>query len=405
MSIKLSFWVRPSQKNQDRKTPIYLRIQLDTVRTEYSVGCYVLLSNWDKKSQKVKGYSDEADSINGKLDALKTRALKIANELMISGEPFNAFTLKDKLVNGISKSATFDEIMNEYLEKMISLKGKGYAQPTIIKYKNTQLRVSQYVKKRFKRNTLYLYELDYAFIDGFETFLKTEYNNSNTTCAKHYQRISRVVRIALNKGYINKYPFGEYKPKIDKTPLVYLTYEEIKKIEALHFDIPRMEMVRKIFLFTCYSGLSFKEMENLTPSNVITSDSTTFWLSMTRQKTKKPYKVVLLPQAHQLIHELQEYKSHIKKGRLLPMISNQKYNSYLKSLGDAAEIPKQITSHTGRKSFSIGIALRSSVSIDLLSALLGHQSIRTTLTYYAKVTDEVMIDGVKNLAEQLKKMN
>jgi hypothetical protein len=187
MSIKLSFWVRPSQKNQDRKTPIYLRIQLDTVRTEYSVGCYVLLSNWDKKSQKVKGYSDEADSINGKLDALKTRALKIANELMISGEPFNAFTLKDKLVNGISKSATFDEVMNEYLEKMISLKGKGYAQPTIIKYKNTQLRVSQYVKKRFKRNTLYLYELDYAFIDGFETFLKTEYNNSNTTCAKHYQ--------------------------------------------------------------------------------------------------------------------------------------------------------------------------------------------------------------------------
>jgi len=213
-----------------------------------------------------------------------------------------------------------------------------------------------------------------------------------------------VVRIAINKGYINKYPFGDYKPKIDKTPLVYLTYEEIKKIEALHFDIPRMEMVKKIFLFTCYSGLSFKEMENLKPDNVISSDGETFWLSMVRQKTKKPYKVVLLPQAHQLIKELQEYTSHIKKGKLLPMISNQKYNSYLKTLADAAGIPKPITSHSGRKSFSIGIALRSSVSIELLSALLGHSSIRVTTDYYAKVTDEIMIDGVKNLAEQLKRL-
>jgi len=323
---------------------------------------------------------------------------------LLSGEPFNPFTLKDRLVNGLTRAVTFDDVMNEYLEKMKSLKGKSYAQPTIIKYKNSQLRVSQYVKKRYKRNHIYLYELDYDFIDGFETFLKVEFNNSNTTCAKHFQRISRVVRIAINKGYINKYPFGDYKPKIDKTPLVYLTYEEIKKIEALHFDIPRMEMVKKIFLFTCYSGLSFKEMENLKPDNVISSDGETFWLSMVRQKTKKPYKVVLLPQAHQLIKELQEYTSHIKKGKLLPMISNQKYNSYLKTLADAAGIPKPITSHSGRKSFSIGIALRSSVSIELLSALLGHSSIRVTTDYYAKVTDEIMIDGVKNLAEQLKKL-
>jgi len=404
MSIKLSFWIRSSQKNNQKKAPIYLRIQQDEVRTHLATGEYVNPLAWDKKAQRIKGNSEEAEAINGKMDALKARALKITNELLLSGEPFNPFTLKDRLVNGLTRAVTFDDVMNEYLEKMKSLKGKSYAQPTIIKYKNSQLRVSQYVKKRYKRNHIYLYELDYDFIDGFETFLKVEFNNSNTTCAKHFQRISRVVRIAINKGYINKYPFGDYKPKIDKTPLVYLTYEEIKKIEALHFDIPRMEMVKKIFLFTCYSGLSFKEMENLKPDNVISSDGETFWLSMVRQKTKKPYKVVLLPQAHQLIKELQEYTSHIKKGKLLPMISNQKYNSYLKTLADAAGIPKPITSHSGRKSFSIGIALRSSVSIELLSALLGHSSIRVTTDYYAKVTDEIMIDGVKNLAEQLKRL-
>ena len=404
MSVKLSFWVRPSQKNHQGKCPIYLRVQQNNVRTQYSIGEYINLSNWDKKGQKVKGNGEEAEAMNGKLDSLKARALKIYNELLLSGEPFNPFTIKDRLVNGLVNAYTFNDLMEEYIQKMTSLKGKSYSQPTIIKYRNSQLRINQYVKKRFKRNDLFLYELDFAFIDGFETFLKTEFNNSNTTCAKHYQRISRVVRIALSKGYINRFPFSDYKPKIDKSPLVYLTFEEVKKIEAKVFSLPRLEMVKKIFLFSCYSGLSFKEMENLKPKNIITSDDEVFWLNMTRQKTGKPYKVVMLPQAHQLIKDLQEYSGHIQTGRLLPIMSNQKYNAYLKEVADICGIPKVLTSHVGRKTFSIGLALRSNVSIELLSALLGHSSIRVTTDYYAKVTDESMIDGVKNLAEQLKKM-
>jgi integrase/recombinase XerD len=404
MSVKLSFWVRPSQKNNQGKCPVYLRIQQNNVRTQYSIGEYINLSMWDKKAQKVKGNSQEAEAMNGKLDSLKARALKIFNELLLSGEPFNPFTIKDRLVNGIVQSYTFNDLMDEYIEKMKSLKGKSYSQPTIIKYRNSQLRINEYVKKKYKRNDIYLYELDYDFIDGFETFLKTEFNNSNTTVAKHYQRVSRVVRIALNKGYINRFPFGEYKPKIDKSPLVYLTFEEVKKIEEKEFRIPRLEMVKKIFLFSCYSGLSFKEMENLKPKNIITSDGEVFWLSMTRQKTGRPYKVVLLPQAYDLIQQLQEYTSHIAPGKLLPIMSNQKYNAYLKEVADICGIPKALTSHVGRKTFSIGLALRSSVSIELLSALLGHSSIRVTTDYYAKVTDEIMINGVKNLAEQLKKL-
>lgn len=404
MSVKLSFWIRSSQKTNQRKAPIYLRIQQGDIRTHHSLGEYINLSTWDKKAQRIKGNGIETEAINGKLDAVKARALKIYNELLISGEPFNPHSIKDRLVNGSIKAMTFDELMEEHIQKMIALKDKSYSQPTIIKYRNSQLRVSEYIKKRFKRNDIYLYELDYDFIKEFESFLKIEYNNSNTTCAKHFQRISRVVRIALNRGFINRYPFGEYKPKIDKTEIVYLTYEEIQKIEAKIFSIPRLEMVKKVFLFSCFSGLSFKEMENLEPKNIITSDGEVYWLSMIRQKTKKQYKVVLLPQAYQLLQDMKVYESHIPKGKLVPIMSNQKYNSYLKEIADHCGIPKVLTSHVGRKSFSIGIALRSSVSIELLSALLGHSSIRVTTDYYTKITDEIMIDGVKNLADQLKKL-
>jgi integrase len=406
MSVKLSIWIRPSEKNVEKKTPIYLRIQLKGVRTEYSIGESITLKEWDKNKQKVKGFSAQAEAVNGKIGAIKARALKIYNELLLSGEPFNTHTIKDRLINGLSKAITFDELMDEYLEKMKSLKGQGYSQPTIIKYRNSQLRVSQFIKKKYKRNYIYLYELDFDFIDGFETFLKTEYNNSNTTCKKHYDRISKIVRIALNKGYINRFPFTGYKIKLDKTPLVYLTYEEVQKIEEKKFDIDRLEHCRLLALLGCYSGLSFSEMANLEPKHIITSDGEVYWISMIRQKTKRPYRVVLLPQAYNYIQELQKFKKGRRdQNKLIPMFSNQKYNSYLKEIADLCSIPKKITTHALRKTFTIGIALRQNVSIELISALLGHSSIRVTTDYYAKITDEIMIEGVKKLSDQLKKTN
>jgi integrase len=406
MSVKLSIWIRPSEKNVEKKTPIYLRIQLKTVRTEYSIGESISLKEWDKQKQRVKGFSAQAEAVNGKIGAIKARTLKIYNELLLSGEPFNAHTIKDRLVNGLSKAITFDELMDEYLEKMKSLKGQSYSQPTIIKYRNSQLRVSQYIKKKYRRNYIYLYELDFDFIDGFETFLKTEFNNSNTTCKKHYDRISKIVRIALNKGYINRFPFTGYKIKLDKTPLVYLTYEEVKQIEAKKFDIDRLEHCRLLALLGCYSGLSFSEMSNLEPKHIISSDGEVYWINMVRQKTKRPYRVVLLPQAYNYIQELQRFKKGLRdQSKLIPMFSNQKYNSYLKEIADLCNIPKKLTTHALRKTFTIGIALRQNVSIELISALLGHSSIRVTTDYYAKITDEIMIEGVKNLADQLDKFN
>ena len=131
MSIKLTIWIRPSEKNVDKKTPIYLRIQLRSIRTEYSIGEAVTLKEWDNKRQKVKGYSAQAEAVNGKIGAIKARTLKIYNELLLSGEPFNAHTVKYRLVNVLSKAITFDELMDEYLTKMKSLKGQSYSQPTI----------------------------------------------------------------------------------------------------------------------------------------------------------------------------------------------------------------------------------------------------------------------------------
>ena len=180
----------------------------------------------------------------------------------------------------------------------------------------------------------------------------------------------------------------------------------MKQIEAKKFDIDRLEHCRLLALLGCYSGLSFSEMANLEPKHIVSSDGEVYWISMVRQKTKRPYRVVLLPQAYNYIQELQRFKKGSRdQSKLIPMFSNQKYNSYLKEIADLCGIPKKLTTHALRKTFTIGIALRQNVSIELISALLGHSSIRVTTDYYAKITDEIMIEGVKSLADQLDKFN
>lgn len=109
MSIKLSFWIRPSEKNVDKKTPIQLRIQLKAFRTEYSIGEYVIVKEWDNNKQRVKGYCFQTEVVNCKSVAIRARSLKIYNELLLSGEPFNVHTIKDRLVNGLAAAITFDD--------------------------------------------------------------------------------------------------------------------------------------------------------------------------------------------------------------------------------------------------------------------------------------------------------
>ena len=104
MNVKLSFWLRTSAKNSKRQSPVLLHIFTDYDRVQYSTGFWVIESYWDEKHQKVKGKSEEADTVNDGLAALKARARQVANELIVSGKPFNSYTIRDKLKNGISKS-------------------------------------------------------------------------------------------------------------------------------------------------------------------------------------------------------------------------------------------------------------------------------------------------------------
>ena len=403
MNVKLSFWLRASAKNSKRQSPILLHIFTDYDRVQYSTGFWVIESSWDEKHQKVKGKSEEADTVNDGLAALKARARQVANELIVSGKPFNSYTIRDKLKNGISKSMSLMQAFDERLNQMKALEGREYAKTTIVKYTNTRDRLKEYISKKFKRNDIELYELDYEFMQGFDMFLRTEYKNNNVTIYKHWQRFSLIIKLAIQRGFLDKYPFGEYRVRLDKKPVEFLTYDEILAIENKVFELPRLQLVQQLFLFSCYTGFAYKELENLRPENIVTGVDGYPWIQMVRQKTKREFKAPLLPMAIDIVEKIKTLPVHKRPGYLLPVMSNQKLNSYLKEIADACGIKKKVVWHMGRKSFAISIILRSNISIETLSSLLGHNSIKITADFYTKITDEKISNEVSGLRDTLMK--
>jgi integrase/recombinase XerD len=392
--IKVTFWINKSKKNQKNLVPIYIRVTFNYDYFTRSTSLSVKESDWDKKSMKVKGISSEACLINTKLDSLKMRVHQIINQFTVLGKPFNIHNVKDTLEGKNSNQVTIVQVIDEHLKMMKKLLGKEYEQPTIIKYANTKLRILQFLKHKYKRSDMYLYELNDDFLREFEHFLKDKYENSTTTCYKHYQRFTHVVRIAIQKGYLDKFPFRDYKIRMQKKRIEYLDREELAKIEKLEITIERLDRVRDVFVFCCYSGLAYNEVFNLKHENIFIGMDGEKWLNIHRKKTNKDYQVPLLPKAIEIIYKYSNHPFCMRRKGLLPVTSNVKMNAYLKEIGDLAKIQKYLTTHLARKTFATTVMLANGVNIGVLSRLLGHSSIQVTLDSYAAVMDELMLNNV-----------
>jgi integrase len=402
-NIKITFWLNRVKKNSKNLVPVYMRVTQNYNFFNKATGIRISAGDWDKKAMRIRGATQEVATANATLDSLRVKVLQVVNQLNLSGKPFNIHTIQKTLDGNETSQFTVMQIYDEQLTEMKKLKGKDFAPATIIKYKNTQLRLKQYIRYKYHRGDMFLYELNYQFMSGFEAFLKQKYNNSTTTCYKHYQRFTRVIHKAMHKGYIDKYPFENYKIKLPRTKILYLTQEEIDRIDNTNFKVERLNVIRDIFVFCIYTGLAYAEVESLTPDNITNGMDGEAWLNIYRKKTKKEYQVPLLPRALEILNKYKNHPSCLKKGKCLAVPSNVKYNAYLKEIGDIAGIPKNkpLVTHLARKTFATTVALSNGMNIGVLSKILGHNSIKVTLDSYGTIIDELMLSNVKELKEKL----
>lgn len=399
-SVKITFWLYRKRLNGKKQIPIYIRVRNNYEFFTKSTGLTIKESLWDKKTNRVKGNSPEADSINSQLNGIRYKVLQIVNELNIKGKPFTVEMIKKKLDGEEAHQMTLMKVYDQHLKVMNRLLGKEYTKTTIIKYRNTRLRLSQYLKSKFRRKDIFLYELNYDFMKGFEIFLREKFDNGTTTIYKHYQRFTRILNLARQRGFMDRHPFPEYKIRQPKKKIEFLEQDEVDKIRETDFKVKRLNIIRDIFVFCIYSGMAYAEVERLSPDDLTTGADGKPWMTIIRKKTGKPYSIPVLPVAGEIMEKYKDYPLCLKKNRLLPVPSNVKYNAYLKEIAEIAGIKKHLTTHLARKTFATTILLQNGVNIGIVSRLLGHANVQVTLDAYGTYNDSLMLQQVSMIREK-----
>ena len=252
----------------------------------------------------------------------------------------------------------------------------------------------------YKVNDLPLQDVNKRFLDKLYLWLRSERKLNNNTAVKFMHRFSSIHKMARDNGWVVGDPFKQQNLHLDKVDRGYLTTEEIARIQTKEFDSQRLERVRDIFLFSCYTGLAYIDVYNLSEEHLKEWADGSMWICFKRQKTKVPFNVRLLDIPLQIIKKYE----HCRTGRrLLPVPTNQKCNEYLKEIAEVCGIHKEITFHVARHTFATTITLENGVPIETVSKMLGHTNVRTT-QIYARITDQKISSDMAILEDKISQL-
>lgn len=399
MSIAVLFYVKRSKLNRQSKSPIFLRLTINGRRTEISINRSVQPDLWDSNKQIVRGRSLEADSINHQIRILEKRVYDEYNKFIERGESISVDKLKSSITGQNRRSMTLLYAFEQHNGRMKTQIGKEYASGTYQRYATCQKIVFEFLKSKYGKNDILLEDIDLPFIKNFDYYLRTERNCCNNTTIKYVKNFKRVFGFAKEYNWVGHDPFIGYRNKLEEVDKEVLSEHELTILAAKEFDIPRLEQIRDIFIFCCYTGLAFSDAKKLTDQNIVIGMQGKNWLHVNRTKTNVPTKVPLLGAAQDILNKYKEHPYCLANGCLLPIPSNQKYNAYLKEIADLCGINKHLTSHSARHTFATTVTLNNRVPLESVSKMLGHRSIKTT-QHYSKVLETKLYDDMQPLIEK-----
>ena len=397
--LSIRFIIYSSKLNKQGVCPIYLRLTYKKKRTQFSAGQFVNPDDWNSKKQLAVSNSKNNSILNAELALIKSKLEKAHLKLQLEDIDFTVDDILLKYLNKkIKKEDGVVSYFKKYLAKQEKLIGRDIQQATWNKFNYVCNHVASFIYSKYKKKDYPLEKLNQQFLDDFEYYLKTAKNQKQVTINKAIQRFRKPIKIAISEGYLNKDPFMLHKPKRVTKSVVFLSQKELEKIENHKFHQSRLVLVRDLFIFCCYTGLAYNEMNNLKKNHIIDGFDGNKWIQMKRQKTGKDISVPLLPKASEIILKYNSESEYV-----LPKMSNQKINSYLKEIAGSIGINKRVTHHTARKTFASTVLLYNNVPMEIVSELLGHSSISITEDYYGKVVQKKVSDEMKKLNKKINK--
>ena len=397
MRVAVCFQLKKSKMRADGVSPLYVRCTLHGQRFEVATGFAFITDDWNETKQLVKGRTEEVKIINNRLDKIRTRIQDIYNQLESLGESFDVITIKEKFL-GNRKEKRLIEVFDLVVKDVEAKVGKDYSIGTLKHYKTSKKRLEDFLKSKIKSDDIALSKVDFGFLTAFDLFLKADKKVTPNTALTYHKHLKRVFNIAISLGLVSKCPYDSFKPTRNKTNREFLTLAKLEEIRNKRISIPRMDLVRDIFVFAGYTGLSFSELEKINQTHIQKGIDGKDWIFIYRNKTETRCAIPLLPAASNVLKKYENHPEVLSKNSLLPIYANQTMNSYLKELADICGIQKKLSMHVARHTFATSVTLTNGVPIETVSKMLGHTSLKIT-QIYARIVDT----KISNEMDQLKK--
>ncbi len=391
-SFATLFFIRESKARKDGSAPIEATITINGERCLFSTGKKIQIICWDKNKQLVKGKDEEAKSLNSYLKSVKAKLYEKEAELLNMGFVVTAKLLVDAYFDKVEclQEKTLFELITEHNQERKAMVGKGVAPATYWVFEYTKRLLKEYTKQKYKREDLYLKEINLSYIQGFHAFTLKEKGMGQNSSTKHLKFLKKILNLAVANGYIPYNSLNAYKVERQAVTIEFLDEEELRRIINFDTPLPRLERAKDMFLFGCFTGLSYIDIKTLKPEHFEKDGSGRIWIKKCRIKTGVLSRIPLLPIAKLI---LDKYKNEEK---LLPIQDAADVNKYLKDIAILCNIKKRITFHTSRHTFASTVTLANNISLEVVSKMMGHTNTRMT-THYAKLVD-------KCIAEQMDKL-
>jgi len=307
----VTFYLRRYKINQDGTIPIYLRITVNGKRLDISVKRTVSDKNWNAGKGMAKGSREEFVKLNNYLERLRSSIVECYQELSLQKKLITVEIIKEKVMGDDQKDFTLCKLIEYHNREQVGILAIG----TLKNYYTTERYIRKFLKEHYKTPDKYLTELSYSFILNFEHFLRNHKPSDhhrplhNNGIMKHIERFRKMICLAVTLEWMEKDPFTKYKQKFDRVERQCLNIEELKRIEDKNFDIERLQQVKDLFVFSCYTGLSYIDVMNLKPDMVSIGLDGRDWIVTSRQKTSTGVRIPVLEKARTII---EKYKQHPK---------------------------------------------------------------------------------------------
>lgn len=394
--VKVSFYLKKSEADASGNCPVMARLIVGKhSETAFSVKLRVPQSLWSLG--RACGKSVAAREINSKLDEIRATALGIYAEMSGVREDVTAEEVKHQLLGMASGQETLLSYYRYFMRNFEKRVGVNRTEKTLYAYRNSYNHVAVFLQMQYKVTDLPFTALDRSFIEKYVLYLRTECNLSQSTIVNHSVRLKTVVGEAIADGIITANPFIGYELARPKPRQKYLTSEELHRIMVTPLHNRTLYHVRDLFLFSCFTGISYIDMCLLSNEHLSLAEDGVWWIKSARKKSGVDFEIPLMELPLRI---LEKYRDIAPEGKLLPMYSNCVLNYHLKHIAEICGIKRKLVFHAARHTYATEITLSHGVPLETVSKMLGHRQIKTT-QIYAKVTDDKIDTDTRNLNEKI----